>query len=738
MNTEIQGQIEHITYHNRENSYTIAKIKTPDKRALTIVVGNIISPTPGEILKMKGQWTNHSKYGEQFKIISYETITPATIHGIVKYLGSGLIKGVGPEMAKRIVNKFGENTFDIIETNVKKLKTVKGIGSSRIKMIKESWDTQKEIRNVMLFLQGYNVSPAYATKIFRQYGAESIKVVKENPFRLATDVFGIGFLTADKIAGNLGIPKDSLQRLAAGIQYVLQQMSNDGHVYYPHELLVKKCCKILGVESTAIRKAFSGAVRDRRIIIEDIKVENEDIIESIKAVYPARSYLCETEIAAMLKVVLCASKTIKNIDTNKALRWVRTQLPILLAEKQKEAVKCAITSKVMVVTGGPGTGKTTIINTILKIFSQFKAKVLLSAPTGRAAKRMNETTGWEAKTIHRLLAFNPKFGSFEINESNPLECDLLIVDEASMIDNQLMYHLLKAIPEGATLILVGDANQLPSVGAGNILSDIITSGVVPVIELNEIFRQSKESHIVVNAHMINSGIMPPLKNTENKLVDFYFIQRNHPEEVLKTIVELTVERIPDRFGFDPFDDIQVLTPMHRGAAGTESLNQELQKALNTKQNTIIKGGRSFSINDKVMQIKNNYDRETFNGDIGRIADIDIKSQSVTVIFYDRHVKYSYAELDEIILAFAISVHKSQGSEFPAVVMPVLMQHYMLLQRNLVYTAITRGKKLVVIVGDKKALAIGIKNNKSKKRYSYLTNRIKKSMKKAQGSFEPVC
>ena len=720
---DLQGQIERITYTNEENGFTIAKVKVYGQRDLVAVVGNLMSPTPGEILKMRGEWTNHPKYGEQFKIVHYKTAVPASVYGIQKYLGSGLIKGIGPVMAKRIVKKFGKETLDVIEEEIQKLVEVDGIGKKRIEMIKNAWEEQKEIREVMLFLQSHGVSSGYATKIFKQYGNQSIEVVKENPYRLATDIFGIGFVTADNIAEKLGFSKDSEIRAEAGILYVLHQLSEEGHVYYPYEPLLEKCQEILQVDKEVIVKALGTIAVQKRIIIGDLNKNIEEFRENNKAVYLAKFHVCETSIAARLKALLKARKSIRKIDAEKAIEWVQKQLSMEPADKQVEAIKCAVNNKVMVITGGPGTGKTTIINAILTIFSKLKIQILLAAPTGRAAKRMSETTGHEAKTIHRMLEYSIGKGGFQKNDENPLDCDLLIVDEASMIDTILMHHLLKAIPPEATFILVGDVNQLPSVGAGNVLKDIISSGSVPVVELNEIFRQAKESLIIVNAHKINNGVLPSFRPSRDKLDDFYFIEREDPEEVLKIILELTKERIPTKFGFDPVDDIQVITPMHRGTVGAGNLNIELQKVLNPVEDGVVRGNRNFRINDKVMQIKNNYDKEVFNGDIGRIKRIDLENQEVIICFDGRDIPYDYTDLDEVVLAYAVSVHKSQGSEYPAVVIPILTQHYILLQRNLIYTGVTRGRKLVIIVGTRKALAIGVKNDKTRKRYTYLRHRL---------------
>ena len=723
MLAELQGQIERITYTNEENGFTIARLKVYGQRDLVTVVGNLMAPTPGEILKVKGEWADHAKYGEQFKIVQYKTTVPASVYGITKYLGSGLIKGIGPVMAKRIVKQFGKETLDVIENDIEKLAEIDGIGKKRIGMIKNAWEDQKEIREVMLFLQTHNVSSGYATKIFKHYGNRSIQVVKENPYRLATDIFGIGFVTADHIAEKLGFSKDSELRAEAGILYVLHQLADEGHVYYPYEALVKKCQEILAVDREVLVKAFGTIAVDKRIVIEDLNEHIEEFAENKKAVYLAKFHVSETRIATRLKRLVKAPGSIREIDPDKAIEWVQKQLAITLAGRQVEAVKCAVANKVMVITGGPGTGKTTIINAILKIFSTLKVNIMLSAPTGRAAKRMTEATGHKAKTIHRMLEYSIQKGGFQKNVDYPLDCDLLIVDEASMIDTILMHHLLKGIPPTATFILVGDVDQLPSVGAGNVLKDIIASGAIPVVELNEIFRQAKESLIIINAHKINSGLLPSPKQSDNKLDDFYFIEQEDPEEVVRIILELTKERIPERFGFDAVDDIQVLTPMHKGIVGAGNLNVELQSTLNPGQGGVMRGNRNYRLNDKVMQIKNNYDKEVFNGDIGRITRIDQEAQKVTISFDGRHVAYDYTDLDEIILAYAVSVHKSQGSDYHAVIIPIVTQHYILLQRNLIYTAITRGRKLVVMVGTRKALAIGVKNDKTKRRYTYLRYRL---------------
>ncbi|UCG11098.1 MAG: ATP-dependent RecD-like DNA helicase [Deltaproteobacteria bacterium] len=723
MLAELQGQIERITFSNEETGFTIAKVKVYGRRDLTTVVGNLTAPTPGEIIKMRGEWVNHPRYGEQFKVTHYETQTPASEYGIKRYLGSGLIKGIGPIMAKRIVAKFGKTTLEVIENSIEKLAEVEGVGKKRLDMIKKAWSEQKEIREVMVFLQSHGVSSGYATKIFKHYGRNSVEVVKNNPYQLAAEIFGIGFVTADRIAESLGFARDSELRAEAGILYVLNQLADEGHIYYPYEPLVEKCQEILQTNREIIVKAFAEIAVRNKIVIEDLNRNIEEFRENYKAVYLAKFHFSETSLAERLKTLLKAPKSMRSIDAAKATVWVQGQLDITLAERQIEAIRCAIDGKVLVITGGPGTGKTTIIKAVLRIFSEVGVDILLAAPTGRAAKRMTETTGHEAKTIHRLLEYSIQKGGFQRNQDRPLKCDLLIVDEASMIDTILMHHLLKAIPADTTFIMVGDVNQLPAVGAGNVLKDIIDSDVVEVLTLNEIFRQAQDSSIIVNAHKINKGKLPSLKASDGKLDDFYFIEQEDPEEVLRITVELTRERIPRRFGFDPVDEIQVLTPMHKGVVGVGNLNQELQDELNPGEEGITRGGVSFRVNDKVMQIRNNYDKEVFNGDIGRILRIDSVAHEVTISFDGAELRYDYADLDELVLAYAISVHKSQGSEYPAVVMPVLTQHYLLLQRNLVYTAVTRGRNLVVLVGTRKALSIAVKNDKTQKRYTYLRYRL---------------
>jgi len=720
MLTDLTGQVERITYTNDETGFTVARVAVEGRRDPVVVVGSFLAPTVGEIIEMRGEWGRHPKFGEQFKIVEYKVSVPATIQGMEKYLGSGLIKGIGPVMAKRIVDKFGEATLDTIEQDIAKLGQVEGIGRKRIAMIKKAWDDQKEIRQVMLFLQTHGVTSGYAVKIFKEYGDRSIPILRNNPYRLAMDIWGIGFVTADRIAGQLGFPQDSPLRIEAGLVYALDELAGDGHVFYPAGLLVEKCRDMLKIDQAAVETVLKGTSLRERIVIEDSGAGFE---EKDQPVYLNAFHVAETGAARKMKDLIDTPKSVREVKADRAVTWVQEELGLALARRQVQAVKSALQDKVMIITGGPGTGKTTIIRAVLKIFSKIGVRVMLAAPTGRAAKRLSETTGHEAKTIHRLLEFNPLGGGFKKTEQDPLDCDLLIVDEASMIDVVLMYHLLKAVPSQATFILVGDVNQLPSVGAGNVLGDIISSRMVPVVYLNEIFRQARQSSIIVNAHKINKGQVPSLESPEDGLDDFYFIEQEDPEETVGVIIELAARRIPNRFGLDPIDDIQVLTPMHRGVTGAGHLNEALQNALNPGPPGLARGGAAYRLGDKVMQVRNNYDKEVFNGDIGRITRVDREMSEVTIAFDGREIIFDYTELDQIILAYAVSIHKSQGSEYPAVIVPILPQHYLLLQRNLIYTAVTRGRRLVVIVGSPKALAMGIRNDRTRQRYTLLKNRL---------------
>ncbi|MDA3918446.1 MAG: ATP-dependent RecD-like DNA helicase [Deltaproteobacteria bacterium] len=720
--SQLKGHIERVTFSSEESGFSICKLKVKEERNLVAIVGNMVNPIPGEFVQVEGRWIIHPKFGNQFQIHQYKTLVPATQAGIQKYLGSGLVKGIGPVMAKRIVKKFGLKSLDVIEKDIDKLSKVEGIGKKRIKMISAAWEEQKEVRSVMLFLQSHGVSPAYAAKIFKTYGQDAINIVKENPYRLARDIFGIGFITADSIAQKLGMKKDAPQRIEAGLEYVLHKLSDEGHVCYPYKELCTKVREMLEVNLKLVLKAVEDSFLSSRIVIEDINEDIQGIKENRKLVFLKKFHVCETGITNNFYRIKKSPKSVRKIDSGKAVEWIKGQIKIKLADQQEHAVRKALEEKVLIITGGPGTGKTTIINAIIKVFKKAGAKILLAAPTGRAAKRMSETTWEYAQTIHRMLDYSMRQAGFKKNSKNPLKCDVLIIDEASMIDTVLMHHLLKAVPSKATLILVGDINQLPSVGPGNVLSDIIESKAFSVVTLDTIFRQARKSLIVVNAHRVNKGMFPFIQKGGRKS-DFYFIQKETPEEVLNTIIELVQKRIPNEFNYHPVNDIQVLTPMHKGIAGAGNLNNELQNILNRNRQGLKRGNREFKVSDKVMQIKNNYDKHTYNGDIGRITDINFIDQKIMIDFYSREVEYDFTSLDEIVHAYAVSIHKSQGSEYPVVIIPVVVQHYILLQRNLIYTAITRGKKLVVLVGTKKALAMAINTIKSSKRYTRLQYRM---------------
>ena len=711
----LEGVLERIVFFNEENSFTVARLQVSGKKDLITIVGALPLPAPGESLRLKGQWVVDTKFGQQFRVESCLSVLPATIVGIQKYLGSSLIKGIGPIMAKRIVDKFGLETFDIIEDNPERLREAEGIGPVRTERITKAWQEQKEIREVMVFLQGHEVSPAYAVKIYKIYGDKAISVVKENPYRLALDISGIGFKTADKIARSMGIDPNSQIRAEAGIIHVLSELVDEGNVYYPYEELKKKAAELLEVDPAILETALETLAQQDRILIEELP---ED-----KAVYLTPLYVAEANVARRLKTLIESPKPRLQIDIEKAIEWVQSTNHIELAETQKQAIRTAIGGKVLVLTGGPGTGKTTLVNSLVRILEKKGQRIVLASPTGRAAKRLSEVTGREAKTIHRLLEFSPKEGGFKRNEDNPLDADLVVIDEASMVDTILMNNLLKAIPITATLLLVGDVDQLPSVGPGNVLKDIIASGCVETVILTEIFRQAQESLIIVNAHRVNRGEFPQLKPRQGQRPDFYYIEKDIPEEVLGIIKELCGKRLPNAFHLSPLDDIQVMTPMHRGTVGVANLNAELQRLLNPEGKVITRGGRLFRANDKVMQTKNNYEKDVFNGDIGRIVNIDFDEQTLQVKFDDRIVKFELSDLDDLVLAYAISIHKSQGAEYPAVIIPLLSQHYIMLQRNLLYTAITRAKRLVVLVGSKSAIAIAVRNNKVQHRYTNLAAKL---------------
>ncbi len=703
---KIRCVVERITYQNEENGYSVIKARVKNYKELVTVVGSFIDINVGSVLLIEGEWKIDSKYGQQFSAIQWEETLPATVFGIEKYLGSGLIKGIGPLYAKKIVSKFGADTLQIIEDEPNRLIEVDGIGEKRVSMIKRGWQQQKEIKNVMIFLKDHDVSTAHAAKIYKTYGNDSINIVKENPYRLANDIWGIGFKTADTIAQKMGFGLEKYERCRSGLLYALNKLSEDGHCYALHEQLIEKAVELLSVSDTVL------------VMTLDEMIKVSDVIRDNIALYLPPFFFSETGTARKLKELMVGKreKEINDVDV------IQNNKSIIYDEIQINAIKCAVQSKVMVLTGGPGTGKTTTTLGIISVFKNSGMDILLAAPTGRAAKRMSETTGMEAKTIHRLLEYKPQEG-YKRNADNPLEGDVLILDECSMVDIILMYNLLKALPANMTLILVGDIDQLPSVGAGNILRDIIDSGSVPVVRLERIFRQAMGSKIITNAHRINKGEFPVLNSEKGS--DFFFIDDEEPEHVIEQIVNLCKHRLPKFYNVNPIKDIQVLTPMQRGVVGAVNLNQSLQNALNPNTVCLKHGGTEYRLHDKVMQIKNDYDKDVFNGDIGVIISVNTEDRCLIVDYDGKAVEYDITELDELVLAYATTVHKAQGSEYPIVILPLLMTHYVMLQRNLIYTGITRAKKVLILIGSKKAIRCALGNVKVEERNTRLAERLKK-------------
>ena len=707
--TLLRCVVERITYQNPENGYSVLKVKVKGYNDLVTLVGNLLEVPVGSVLLCRGEWKVDKRYGSQFVAATWEETMPATVYGIEKYLGSGLVKGIGPRFARAIVQRFGTETIDIIETDIERLYEVPNIGRKRVAKIRESWEKQKDIKNVMLFLQGYGVSTAYAAKIYREYGKESIEKVRENPYRLADDIWGIGFKTADGIAAKMGYEKEDPRRCRSGILYTLGQLSDEGHVYAGEEQLVKTAGQLLEAGETAIRDTLAGML------------QAEDLILDKDAIYLPPFYHAECGTSRRLRDL--AQSTGRSLfDGLFDPSSLTAETGIEYDEVQLAAIRQAVTSKVMVLTGGPGTGKTTTTQGIIAALKKAGLRVLLAAPTGRAAKRMSEATGMEAKTIHRLLEYNPQDG-YKRNDENPLEGDALIVDECSMIDILLMNNLLKAVPVGMRLVFVGDIDQLPSVGAGNVLRDIIDSQRIPVVRLVRIFRQAQKSRIVMNAHAINQGRFPDISNGRD--TDFFFLKEDDPERAAATIVRLVKERLSRAYRERP-DRIQVLTPMQRGVVGAANLNLLLQQALNPSGPSLNRGGYTYRQGDRVMQQRNNYDKDVFNGDLGYIREVDTEERTLKVDFDGKWVEYDVTELDELTLAYATTIHKAQGSEYPIVVMPVLMTHFVMLQRNLIYTGITRAKKICVLLGAAKALAYAVRNVSVLKRNTRLKERLNPS------------
>jgi len=718
----VTGLIERVTYFHEDSGFCVLRVKAGGHRDLVTVVGSLPSVTAGEWITAEGVWVRDKEYGLQLRAATLNTVPPTTAEGIERYLGSGMVKGVGPVFAKRLVERFGAEVLAVIEHRPGDLESVEGIGPKRKQRIVGAWDESKRVREIMLFLHSHGVSTSRAVRIYRTYGDQAVERVRSNPYILAKDIYGIGFKTADQIAQHVGIPKNSISRACAGIDHVLLEAISAGHCALPVDKLKAEAVKLLEVEESTVELASSRMITGGSLLLETVRDEALLFLPHLRR--------AEEGIAVRVQALAAGPTPYPPIDFEKAVTWCQGKTGKTLAPSQREALRTALTSKATIITGGPGVGKTTLVNSLLAIVRAKGVKCLLCAPTGRAAKRMTETTGIEAKTIHRLLEVDPGTGRFAKNESNRLDCDLVVVDETSMVDVVLMYSLLKAVPQRAALVLVGDVDQLPSVGPGNVLRDLIDSGIVPVVRLTEVFRQAAHSRIITTAHRVRAGRLPDLdKAAAGEASDFHFVERDEPEQIAATLLNVVQNRIPARFCLDPIRDIQVLCPMNRGSLGVRELNLTLQKALNPArpgEAVVEKYGWRFQRRDKVIQTENNYQKEVFNGDVGVIERIDPVEHEVVVRFDSRLVEYDYGELDEVSLAYAVTIHKSQGSEFPAVVIPLATQQYMLLQRNLVYTGITRGKKLVVVIGQRRALRMAVSNNRTQRRYSGLQEALRRA------------
>lgn len=716
----LSGLIERVTFFNEETGFAVLKVKVKGMRDLVSVVGSLPQVSAGEWLTAEGSWEQDREHGRQLRATLLRSSAPTTREGIEKYLGSGMVKGIGPVYAQKLIAKFGEKIFEIIDHSSARLEEVEGIGPGRRRKIKEAWAEQKTIRDIMVFLHSQGVSTSRAVRIYKMYGEEAIAKVRANPYILARDIQGVGFHSADQIALKMGIPADSLLRAAAGLDYVLEQAMAEGHCALPQEILAAHAAKLLDVSETIVKSALDRSLQQKDLELESISGETFIFLPGMRR--------AEMDIARRILLLSSGHPTYPPIDLPKAIAWSQEVTGKALAPSQVHALEQALTRRAIIITGGPGVGKTTLLNALLKILRAKKVQCLLCAPTGRAAKRLQEATGLEAKTIHRLLEVQPHARGFARNARNPLECGLLVVDECSMVDVPLMAHLLNALPPKASLALVGDVDQLPSVGPGAVLAHLIESASLPVARLTEVFRQAAGSRIITNAHRINQGLMPELPSRDAPS-DFYFVERAEPDQIADTLVDFVKKRIPKKFNCDPVRDIQVLSPMHRGSLGIQELNLRLQNELNPEranEPAAVKFGCQFRVRDKVIQTSNNYDKDVFNGDIGQIARINAIDQEVSVRFDTKEVTYDYNELDELALAYAITIHKSQGSEFPVVVIPIAMQQYLLLQRNLLYTGVTRGRKLVILIGQAKALSIAVSNYRVQPRHSGLLARIKNS------------
>jgi exodeoxyribonuclease V alpha subunit len=734
----LNGAVERITYYNPENGYTVLRLRPDEKlshrfankvnlnsEGLATVVGTLPELSPGEHLRLQGQWDNHPKHGPQFKTEVCEQTLPATVAGIQGYLGSGMIKGIGPKFAERIVGRFKEETFEVIEESPQRLLEVSGIGDERVRKITAAWKEQKQVKEIMVFLHGHGVSTNLAVKIYKTYGDASLETVQKNPYQLERDIYGVGFKTADRIAQALGLPTDHPSRIEAGIVFALNEMTNEGHVYVPREMLAQKAIELLAVPQELITPALERLAQDERIRPELIplnekkaqggKVSEAQAMYSTPVIYLTPLYFGEKGVAERLRTLASAASQIGTL--NHSLFPVEN-----LSEEQQAAVNMALTHPLSILTGGPGTGKTTCLKALIATLAEQRKSFALASPTGRAAKRLSEATGHPASTIHRLLEFSPVEG-FKHDEANPLDLDFLVVDEASMLDLLLMNHLLKAVRSGTHVLFVGDVDQLPSVGAGDVLRDLIQSGVAPVSRLNSIFRQAADSGIITNAHLINQGKFPKFAKGEG---DFFLFPAEDAASAADWIVDVVAERIPQKFGFDAVRDVQVLSPIYRGPAGVAALNERLQERLNSPSGSKPERklfGTVFRLGDKVMQTQNNYDKDVYNGDIGFVRALDVVEQTLVVDFDGRTATYDWSETDELTLAYVVSIHKAQGSEFPVVVLPIVTQHYTMLQRNLLYTAITRAKKLCVLAGNPRAISMAVRNNKVSRRFTALEWRL---------------
>ena len=734
----LEAVLERITYANEENGYTVARVAMRGSSDLTTVVGNLLGAQPGESLRMRGVWKSHPQFGKQFEVRDHTTVLPATIQGIRRYLGSGLIKGIGPKMAARIVAHFDLDTLRVIEEEPARLIEVPGLGPKRTAMIGRAWEEQKAIKEVMLFLQGVGVSTSIAVRIYKTYKDASISVVKNEPYKLAGDVWGIGFKTADKIAQALGIPHDSPQRVKAGLQFTLSEASDEGHCYLPEAELVAQATEILGVEATLAAECLEELSREEGVVME--RLPRSDGAGEVAAVYLVPFHRAEVSLASGLLRLLGAPgerlPAFRSVDWAAALGWLRTTTGNDLAPEQEQAVRLALTERVAVLTGGPGCGKSFTVRSIVTLAKAKRAKIVLAAPTGRAAKRLSELAGVEASTLHRLLQLRPG-GDAAFDRDHPLDADLVVVDEASMLDVLLANTLVKAVAPGAHLLFVGDVDQLPSVGAGEVLRDLLGAGVIPSVRLTHIFRQAQQSGVVTNAHRINAGQMPVTRGLD----DFFLFPQDDTDQVADLVVDIVANRLPRRFGLDPRRDVQVLCPMHRGPAGAGVLNEKLQEALTPArpgQPERRVGGRVYRVGDKVTQLRNNYDKEVFNGSVGVVTGLSLEDQELRVLMDESDdIAYDFLELDELTHAYAVSIHRSQGSEYPCVVVPLTTSAWLMLQRNLLYTAVTRAKRLVVLVGSTRAITRAVRTESAGRRYAALAERLRRGQRSATSGARPA-